>query len=153
MVDPIIDDDIKDLMGGKVSQLEIDSDELNVEIGLRHIRAEILDAIEADGLGVNQLSRVLRVSPSTVSRTIHGEGDMKVSTMLLYGHAIGCEWSIELKKPSRVEKANYFDLSAQPNQNGFECQGTTTPFSVQVISPPVKSATVMNYEPVPPRGE
>ena len=89
--------EITEMFGGEAGPVEVNVDEIEVSLALQALRAQLLEAAEKTHVGVNQLSRRLRISPSAVSRFLGGEGDMKVSTVVLYARALGQRWEMFLK--------------------------------------------------------
>ena len=88
--------EIIEMFGGEAGAVEVNADEVEVSLALQALRAQLLEAAEKMHVGINQLSRRLHISPSAVSRFLGGEGDMKVSTAVLYARALGQRWGIFL---------------------------------------------------------
>ncbi len=88
--------EIIEMFGGEAGPVEVNADEVEVSLALQALRAQLLEAAEKMHVGINQLSRRLHISPSAVSRFLGGEGDMKVSTAVLYARALGQRWGIFL---------------------------------------------------------
>lgn len=93
---PTTDSEIKELFGAPAREIQPDEDQLAVQLTLRTMRDELMEAAELDGVGVNQLARRLNISPSSVSRFLGGEGDFHVSTAALYARALGRRWECSL---------------------------------------------------------
>ena len=89
-------DDIAALLGGPVEPVVPDPDELAILLAVQRIRGLLLEAAQRDGVGVNQLASRLKVSPSAVSRVLRSEGDMRVSTAVLFALALGRQWAFTL---------------------------------------------------------
>jgi Helix-turn-helix len=92
----LIDAETARLFGGQVEEIHPEDDLLEVQLALRTIRDHLLSVAERDGVGVNQLARRLDISPSSVSRFFSSDGDIRVSTAVLYARALGCYWDFEL---------------------------------------------------------
>jgi transcriptional regulator with XRE-family HTH domain len=92
------DAELAEIFGEKSEPIEVDQDELAVTLTLRDIRGQIIDAAREDAVGINQLARRLNVAPSSVSRALSDGGDMRVSTAVLYGRALGRSWDFRLRK-------------------------------------------------------
>ena len=106
--DTLSSEEIQDLFGGEATPIKVDPDEMAVSLVLRSIRNQLADCAEATNVGVNQLARRLDVSPSSVSRFLNGEGDLRVSTAVLYARALGRAWNIALSQEETApEKGNY----------------------------------------------
>ena len=60
--------EITEMFGGEAGPVEVNVDEIEVSLALQALRAQLLEAAEKTHVGVNQLSRRLRISPSAVSR-------------------------------------------------------------------------------------
>jgi hypothetical protein len=88
--------EIADLFGGRARPIGPDNDELAVQLALRTIRDQLMVAAGHDKVGVTQLAGRLDISPSAVSRMLGGDNDMKVSTAVLYGRALGRRWDFAL---------------------------------------------------------
>jgi transcriptional regulator with XRE-family HTH domain len=94
----LIDPETVRLFGGEVREIHPADDGLEVQLALRTIRDHLLSVAERDGVGVNQLARRLDISPSSVSRFFSNDGDIRVSTAVLYARALGCYWDFGLSR-------------------------------------------------------
>ena len=92
----LIDAETARLFGGQVVEIHPEDDLLEVQLALRTIRDHLLSVAERDGVGVNQLARRLDISPSSVSRFFSSDGDIRVSTAVLYARALGCYWDFKI---------------------------------------------------------
>ena len=104
-------DEVAAILGGPVEPLVPDPDELAVLLAVQRIRGLLLEAAQRDGVGVNQLASRLKVSPSAVSRVLRSEGDMRVSTAVLFALALGRQWVFTLS-PKGADRA-----SAEPGRS------------------------------------
>lgn len=102
--------EVIEIFGGEVGTVETNADETEVSLALNTIRDHLIAAAKEDGVGVNQLAHRLDISPSSVSRFLGGDGDVRVSTVVLYGRALGRKWDFSLHKDSACE--------AQGNHHG-----------------------------------
>ncbi len=89
--------EIAEMFGGEAQPIETDPDEMAVATILARIRVLLHKAAEDGDVRVNQLAKRLNVSPSVVSRLLRSEGDMKVSTAVLWARALGKVWSFALE--------------------------------------------------------
>jgi hypothetical protein len=97
-----------EMFGGKAGPIETDPDELEVSLALQMVRGQLVDAAEEDKVGVTNLARRLHISPSAVSRTLGGESDMRVSTMVLYARALRRRWDFQLlEDPANLAHGNH----------------------------------------------
>ncbi|MCX7381136.1 MAG: LacI family DNA-binding transcriptional regulator [Alphaproteobacteria bacterium] len=55
-------------------------------------RAQLIAAMEADGVSIRELARRAGVSPAAVSRQLGQEKDMLIGTSTLLAHYLGREW-------------------------------------------------------------
>lgn len=91
-----IDTETAELFGGEATAIQPNHAELEVQLALRTIRDHLSTAAEHDKVGVNQLARRLGISPSSVSRLLARDGDIRVSTAVLYARALGRRWEFAL---------------------------------------------------------
>lgn len=90
------DAEIAEMFGGQAQAIETDPDEMAVAAALMRMRGLLREAAENDDVRVGQLADRLNVSPSVVSRMLRSEGDMKVSTAVLWARALGKVWHLTL---------------------------------------------------------
>ncbi len=95
-VNDVVDSETMALFGGLASSIETNNDEREVQLALRTVRDCLLEAAERENVGVNQIAKRLGISPSSVSRFFSGEGDIRVSTAVVYARALGCLWNFSL---------------------------------------------------------
>ena len=96
------------ILGGEVQPLFDHPDEREVALVLNDMRGLLIEATNAEDVGVNELADRLGVSPSAVSRMIRREGDLRVSTAVLWAFALGRTWRLHLSKFDRaVDRGNY----------------------------------------------
>jgi transcriptional regulator with XRE-family HTH domain len=126
--------EIAAMFGGEAGPIEIDPDEMAVALALRTLRDRLMEAAKADGVGVNQLAARLHISPSAVSRLLGGEGDMRVSTAVLYARALGRAWDFVLHDDAAARSAGNFRPTLVP-------AGSPTPTSVTAFPPPTEVRT------------
>jgi hypothetical protein len=88
--------ELAEMFGGEVQPVEVDAQEVEVGLALQSIRGQITDAAERAKVGTVKLAERLGIAPSAVSRYLGGEGDMKVSTAVLYARALGHRWHFSL---------------------------------------------------------
>ena len=116
MSDTLLDEaEAARILGGQVEDLEVSSDEIDVALVLRGLRHQLAEAAESEHVGVNELARRLDVSPSAVSRMTRSDGDMRVSTLVLWAKALGREWDVRLRDRSdgtRHHNNGYDQLSS-----------------------------------------
>lgn len=94
---PIVDDELAALTGGAfVPNHTVVADDVEVASATRRIRAQLQAAAAKAGLGVRDLAKRLKVSPSAVSRHLRSEGDIRVSTAVLLAGAMGMKWEMTL---------------------------------------------------------
>lgn len=107
---------IVELLGEKASVPDRDYEEEEVMGIVRRARGLLVRAAMDDGVSDAEIGRRLGVSRSLVTRFFRSERDMKVSTLVLIGRALGRRWSIDLEveneKPqdrsNSVPKTQYF---------------------------------------------
>lgn len=132
-----------EIFGGEVGTIDPNPDELAVDLVLREIRDLIMCAAQEGGVGVNQLAKRLDIAPSSVSRFLGGEGDMRVSTAVLYARALGRVWDFSLRhNEDAVTKGNHIGcpvvmISAAP---GAATSGSIMQFST--VEPQVKMRVI-----------
>ena len=81
--------EITEIFGGEVQPIEVDPQELEVGLALEHVRSQVVECMQRYDVGTVQLADRLHVHPSSVSRFLGSGGDMKVSTAVQYGRALG----------------------------------------------------------------
>ncbi len=120
-----VDTETAELFGGEVTPIQPDQDELEVQIALRTIRDHLMATAERDKVGVNQLARRLSISPSAVSRFLGGDGDVRLSTAVLYARALGCRWDLHLRhddactaRGNHLGHAEFIGRSASTSTSG-----------------------------------
>lgn len=126
-------DEMAALLGGEVQQVHPHPDEQEVFLVLSKIRQLLLLATEEENVGVSQLANRLGVSVSAASRMVHREGDMRVSTAVLWARALSRVWNLELSKMERVGAERNFQAKWEviPHPDGAESRSDTS-------HPPVK---------------
>ncbi|OJX68066.1 MAG: hypothetical protein BGO92_05240 [Magnetospirillum sp. 64-120] len=82
--------------GAFVPNHTVVADDMEVASATRRIRAQLQAAAAKAGLGVRDLAKRLKVSPSAVSRHLRSEGDIRVSTAVLLAGAMGMKWEMTL---------------------------------------------------------
>ena len=87
-----------DVLGGPAGAVEVNSEEMAAHRLFGLFRVQLKEAIDTDAVAVGALARRLHVSPSAVSRFLHGDGDLKASTAALFAHVLGREWNVSLDK-------------------------------------------------------
>lgn len=92
------DEEMRELFGSPARAIEVDEDELEIVLLCKHVRHELFERAMQLGVGVNDLARKLNVSPAVVSRFFSNEGDMRLSTAVLFARALDCEWTFTLKE-------------------------------------------------------
>ncbi len=117
------------LFGSPVEPIPPDDKEIEVALALRRLRAFLAEAAEKEGVGVNALAARLGVSPSVVSRLLRSDGDMRVSTAVLWAHALGYVWDFYLndaraRAVGSNQSISVSDISEGPPTSG---SGTLAP--------------------------
>jgi transcriptional regulator with XRE-family HTH domain len=100
------------LLGGQVLRPpEFDSVDVLIGTSVRRVRGQILAEAAAQGVGVRELARRTNVSPSAASRYLRSEGDMRVSTAVIFAHALSCTWQFVLKRNDETFESYFnYDL-------------------------------------------
>lgn len=102
MSEPLTPEETAELFGHPVEAAPINERELQVVLALRHIRAQLAEASERDRVGVNELAGRLKVTPPVVSRMLRSDGDMRVSTAVLWADALNRTWDFVLRNPDKA---------------------------------------------------
>lgn len=89
---------VSDVFGGIARAIEPNPDEIEIALALITIREQLSTAAKEEGMGVNKLASCLQVSPSVVSRLLKSEGDMRVSTAVLFARAVNRSWRLVLER-------------------------------------------------------
>jgi hypothetical protein len=87
-------EEIEDMFGGEAEEITPDPEELEIAVFLKDVRTQLCALAEHEGVTHARLAKRMHITPPAVSRTLHGEGDMKMSTAALYARALGhrCEF-------------------------------------------------------------
>jgi hypothetical protein len=140
-------DDVAEIFGGQVGSVEIDADEQEVSLALNTIRDHLKAAAKEDGVGINQLAHRLDISPPSVSRFLGGEGDVRVSTVVLYGRALGRKWDFSLYKDSAcVVQGNHRDSPIVLRVDQQFATATSGPTLVLVLSAPAPQKPLIDMK-------
>jgi transcriptional regulator with XRE-family HTH domain len=130
-------DDVAEIFGGEVGTVETDADEIEVSLAVNTIRDHLKAAAKEDGVGINQLAHRLDISPSSVSRFLGGEGDVRVSTVVLYGRALGRKWDFSLCKDAAcVVHDNHRGTPIALSVEQHVATATSRPTPMLVLSAP-----------------
>lgn len=65
---------------------------------MQRARGALAEALANDKVSVRELARRLNVSPAAVSRMMNSEGDVRLGTLAVCAHALGREWTMELRQ-------------------------------------------------------
>jgi hypothetical protein len=123
--------EIMEVFGGEVQPVQVDSQELEVNLTLEHIRSQLVECMEKSNVGTVQLANRLHVHPSAVSRFLGGGGDMKVSTAVQYGRALGQTCAVTYTaNPACAATGNYHSGATISGAGG----GTLTSGAVIFLS-------------------
>ena len=122
--------EIPEIFGGEAQPIKVDAQELEVSLALQSIRVQLLEVAEKAKVGTVQLAGRLGIAPSAVSRFLGGEGDMKVSTAVLYARALGHRWELFLKPD--VVCVGYGNYHGQIKSPGITGSVTKTSGVVQI---------------------
>lgn len=135
---PIVDDELAALTGGAfVPNHTVVADDMEVASATRRIRAQLQAAAAKAGLGVRDLAKRLKVSPSAVSRHLRSEGDIRVSTAVLLAGAMGMKWEMTLvAKPHCIVHDMTVMTLAPVRPVDAICQAAVTVFSPLVKHEP-----------------
>lgn len=117
---------VAELFGEPVKPTPVDEDEMQVALVLRQIRSLLAEAADSEKVGVTELASRLNVSPSVVSRMLRSEGDMRVSTAVMWAQALGRVWDINLCK-ARTEAFGVNHPMATTINNAISVSGTAAP--------------------------
>jgi transcriptional regulator with XRE-family HTH domain len=117
----VVDAETIALFGGVAPNIESNNDEREVQLALRTVRDCLLETAERDNVGVNQLAKRLDISPSSVSRFFSSEGDIRVSTAVLYARALGCLWNFSLYPDSACTVRG--NQSGKPELSVYDVEG------------------------------
>ena len=118
-------DEILEIFGGEVQPIESDAQELEVGLALHSIRNQLATTAAHANIGTVQLAKRAGVAPSAVSRFLSSEGDMKVSTAILYARALGHRWDFALSPDISCSELRNNDAQIR-SVNTLATSGTTS---------------------------
>lgn len=116
--------EISAIFGDHVEEAHPDPREIEVALTLDKIRDLLKEAAEEESVGINDLARRLDVAPSSVSRFFSSEGDMRVSTIVLYALALGRSFHPSLSH-AHVHGSNSLHMHVVQD-HGWPGSATTT---------------------------
>ncbi len=89
--------ELLDAMGGAfVPKQPIADADFDIASASRRVRAQIQAAFVERGFTVRRLAKKLDVTPAAVSRHLRSEGDIRISTAVLFARALDMHWEIKL---------------------------------------------------------
>jgi DNA-binding transcriptional ArsR family regulator len=105
-------DELDEMLGHAAGPIDVDERDLAVAVLVGRARGLLLQAMATAGVGVRELARRLKVSPSAVSRHLRSEGDMRLSTAVMLADGLDQRWELSLteKQPHVVPVRNFFTL-------------------------------------------
>jgi DNA-binding transcriptional ArsR family regulator len=107
---PIEDRELLAIMGAPFTpQQPIADTDFEIASATRRIRGQIRAAADKAHVGVRELAKRLGVSPAAVSRHLRSDGDIRVSTAVLFARALNMRWENAL-----VPDANTIHVASVP---------------------------------------
>jgi DNA-binding transcriptional ArsR family regulator len=110
--DSLTREELDEMLGHAAGEIGLDERDLAVAVVVGRARGLLQQAMSTAGVGVRELARRLKVSPSAVSRHLRSEGDMRLSTAVMLADGLDRRWELGLveKQPHAAPVRNYFTL-------------------------------------------
>ena len=110
-------EDLRREFGVVTSVPEINEESLEAASLAAHVRGLLAEATHQDKVSVTELARRLKVTKSAVSRHLHADGDMRLSTMAMFARALGRKFIVELRFDANSDqpKGNFFKVEIARN--------------------------------------
>lgn len=129
------------LLGGEVSEVYLDHDEQAVFEAAHEVRTLLHQQADQDNVTAAQLARRLAVSPSAVSRMLKNDGDIKLSTAVLWARALGQRWGFKLSpiEHSSNDGSNTISIRVVTENHN---KNLTSDYNTQIVIMPKKAKTI-----------
>lgn len=108
---------------------------LEAQVLANRFRTLLKQALKKEKMTARSLAHKLGVSPSAISRQLHGDGDMKVFTAAVLAHAMNHTFGIDLlpNRASGAARSNWLTTSASTKTQVASPHLPVSPVSPQTV--------------------